>query len=99
MDESREHHQGEDAPPTLTADFTFCNEDAAYAKDVAERCMTKYLESLLEHYNLMGTHLDDMKGYTGYGKQAAKLREIGFDKYVRGFLAANAYGTPEEMLE
>ena len=94
----RRHH-GEDAPPVMTADFTFCHEDAAHAKEVAERCMAKYLESLLEHYNLMGTHLDEMKGYTGYGKQAAKLREIGFDKYVSGFLAANAYGTPDEMLE
>ena len=93
------HHHGTEAPPTMTADFTFCHEDPVYARERAEACMTTYLQSLLEHYNLMGTHLDDMKGYTGYGKQAAKLREIGFDRYIRGFMASNSFGTPEEMLE
>jgi alkanesulfonate monooxygenase SsuD/methylene tetrahydromethanopterin reductase-like flavin-dependent oxidoreductase (luciferase family) len=93
------HYQGEDAPPVMTADFTFCHPDGEHAREVAEQSMAVYLQSLLEHYDLMGTHLDDMEGYTGYGKQAAKLREIGFDKYVDGFLAANSYGTPEQMLE
>ncbi|MEZ5558982.1 MAG: LLM class flavin-dependent oxidoreductase [Pseudomonadales bacterium] len=90
---------GEPAPPPLTADFAFCHTDPGYARDVAEQCLATYLQSLLEHYELMGTHLDQMQGYQGYGRQAAKLREIGFEKYVEGFLAANAYGTPEQMLE
>tara|TARA_Y100000780_G_scaffold156674_1_gene141412 strand:- start:511 stop:1584 length:1074 start_codon:yes stop_codon:yes gene_type:complete len=97
--ERYEHHQGKTAPPTMTADFTFCHNDPDHARDVAEQCMATYLQSLLEHYELMGDHLDNMEGYQGYGKQAAKLREIGFDKYVDGFLAANAYGTPAQMLE
>ena len=90
---------GTSAPAMLTADFTFCHEDGDYAREVAEQCLVTYLQSLLEHYDLMGNHLDEMKGYQGYGRQAAKLREIGFDKFVDGFLAANAYGTPAEMLE
>ena len=93
------HHNREQPPPVMTADFTFCHEDADYANEVAEQCMATYLQSLLEHYELMGNHLDELKGYTGYGKQAAKLREVGFEKYVAGFLAANAYGTPTEMIE
>ena len=97
--EQFERQHGEPAPPVLTADFTFCHEDPVYAQEVAEEAQATYLASLLEHYDLMGTHLDEMAGYQGYGKQAAKLREIGFDKYVSGFLAANSYGTPEVMLE
>ena len=93
------HHNREQPPPVMTADFTFCHEDADYANEVAEQCMATYLQSLLEHYELMGNHLDELKGCTGYGKQAAKLREVGFEKYVAGFLAANAYGTPTEMIE
>ena len=84
--------------PVMTADFTFCHQDPDYARTVAERCMATYLQSLLEHYELMSTHLDNMPGYQGYGRQAATLRNIGFDKYLDGFLAANAYGTPEQML-
>ena len=93
------YHNAAEAPPVMTADFTFCHEDPVYARERAEQCMAAYLQSLLEHYNLMGTHLDEMKGYTGYGKQAAKLREIGFDRYLRGFMASNSFGTPEQMIE
>ena len=85
-------------PTTNTADFTFCHTDAAYAQEVAERSMACYLRSLLEHYELMDDHLLQVKGYEGYGKQAGTLKAIGFDKYLGGFLAANAYGTPEQML-
>lgn len=84
--------------PIMTADFTFCHNDAAYAQEVAERSMACYLRSLLEHYELMDDHLLQVKGYEGYGKQAGTLKAIGFDKYLGGFLAANAYGTPEQML-
>ena len=93
------HYHGSEAPPTMTAAFTFCHPDPEYALETAEQCMAMYLQSLLEHYELMGDHLSDIKGYQGYGKQAAKLREIGFDKYVNGFLASNSYGTPQRMLE
>ena len=90
---------GRPAPPPLIADFTYCSHDVAHGKAVAERAMSTYLASLLEHYELMGDHLGETKGYGAYGKQAETLRNIGFDKYVDGFLAANAYGTPESMIE
>ncbi len=91
-------HQGTPAHAPMTADFTYCHQDPAVAKEVGEEGLANYLASLLEHYELTGEHLDDMKGYRGYGKQAALLREHGFDKFIEGFLAANAYGTPEQLL-
>jgi alkanesulfonate monooxygenase SsuD/methylene tetrahydromethanopterin reductase-like flavin-dependent oxidoreductase (luciferase family) len=93
-----EHH-GREAPPVLTADFTFCHPDPAAARDIGEQCMAVYLQSLLEHYDLMGNQLDNLPGYQTYAKQASKLRQIGFDKYVNGFLASNSYGTPKQMIE
>jgi len=94
----REIH-GREAPPVMVADFTFCHEDADYAHNQAEQYLATYLQSLLEHYELMGDHLGKTKGYTGYGKQAEVLRHIGFERYVEGFLASNAYGTPQQMLD
>lgn len=101
-----EHHRtlfkeihGREAPPVMVADFTFCHTDAGYAQEKAEQYLSNYLQSLLEHYELMGDHLAETKGYQGYGKQAEILKHIGFDRYVEGFLASNAYGTPEQMLE
>lgn len=90
---------GCDAPPVMVADFTFCHSDAEYAKKAAETYLSSYLSSLLEHYELMGTHLSETKGYQGYGEVAEYLRKHGFDKYVQAFLAANAYGTPDQMIE
>lgn len=90
---------GRDAHAIMTADFTYCHQDEAVAKEVGEEGLANYLASLLEHYELTGEHLDDLKGYRGYGKQAALLREHGYDRFIEGFLAANAYGTPDQLLE
>ncbi len=88
-----------DAPPVMVADFTFCHSDGEYAQKAAERYLSSYLSSLLEHYELMGSHLEETKGYQGYGEVAKYLRKHGFEKYVQAFLAANAYGTPDQMIE
>ena len=90
---------GRDAPPIMTADFCFCHADEKYAREQAEQYLAIYLQSLLEHYELMGDHLGKTKGYTAYGKQAEILKHIGFDKYVQGFQASNAYGTPGQILD
>lgn len=89
---------GRDAPPVMIADFTFCHPDRDYAHECGEQYLASYLASILEHYELMGDHLANTRGYERYGQQAAALRAIGFEKYVEGFLASNAYGTPEEII-
>ena len=61
--------------------------------------MGSYLASLLEHYELMGDHFEDMAGYQGYGKNAELLRKLGETGFLKGFLRANAYGTPDQILE
>ena len=91
-------HDSEAAPP-LIADFTYCHEDPDLARERGEEYLASYLASILEHYELMGDHLAKTKGYERYGKQAETLREIGFEKYVQGFLASNAYGTPDQIIE
>lgn len=89
---------GSEPPPLMIADFTYCHEDAGLAKERAEEYLASYLASILGHYDLMGEHLAKTKGYERYGAQAEVLREIGFEKYVEGFQASNAYGTPDEIL-
>jgi alkanesulfonate monooxygenase SsuD/methylene tetrahydromethanopterin reductase-like flavin-dependent oxidoreductase (luciferase family) len=93
-----EHH-GVAAPPPMTADFCYVHPDADHAKEVAEEHLARYLTTILNHYELMSDHFDDMEGYQGYGRQAELLRKIGFEGYVKGFLASNAYGTPDQILE
>jgi alkanesulfonate monooxygenase SsuD/methylene tetrahydromethanopterin reductase-like flavin-dependent oxidoreductase (luciferase family) len=94
----RELH-GTEAPAPMTADFTFVHPDADYAKEMAERHMAVYLMSILEHYELFSDHFAEINGYRGYAKQAQFLEKIGVDGYIKGFLAANAWGTPEQLIE
>lgn len=94
----REHHDGE-APPVMVADFTYCHADPEHAKRAGEQYLNSYLSSLLEHYELMGDHLEKTPGYETYGEVAKFLQEKGFDRYIEAFLASNAYGTPDQMIE
>ncbi len=90
---------GEEAPGPLTVDLVVCDHDGDRAREVAERHLRSYLESILEHYEVMGTHFKDTAGYQQYAVGAEMLRDIGFETYAESFLAANAYGTPEQILE
>lgn len=93
-----EQIHGEEAPPVMTADFVFCHPDKAYARAKAREYLGAYLDTLLEHYELMGDHFDTTEGYQGYGKQAETLRRVGVEGYLEGFLAANVFGTPDQIL-
>lgn len=93
----RELH-GADAPPPLTADFTYCDTDAGRAVEHATVYMSSYLASLLEHYELMGEHFGETEGYRGYQKNAEQLRRVGEAGFLKGFLKANAFGTPDQIL-
>ncbi|MDH4147165.1 MAG: LLM class flavin-dependent oxidoreductase [Acidimicrobiia bacterium] len=102
LNEYRDAYQakfGEAAPPPMTADFVVCDPDPELAKELAVEHMTAYLMSILDHYELFSDHFKDIKGYRGYGKQSDLLNKIGVEGYVKGFLGANAFGTPDQILE
>jgi alkanesulfonate monooxygenase SsuD/methylene tetrahydromethanopterin reductase-like flavin-dependent oxidoreductase (luciferase family) len=86
------------APPVLTCDFIYCDENANRGEELATKYLGTYLASLLDHYELMGEHFSDTKGYEGYGKNAEVMRAMGESGFLKGFMRANAYGTPEQIL-
>ncbi len=89
---------GRPAPPPMTADFTYCAENGDRAVEQATLYQGTYLASLLEHYELMSDHFADTKGYRGYAANAERLRQIGETGFLKGFLRANAFGTPDQIL-
>jgi alkanesulfonate monooxygenase SsuD/methylene tetrahydromethanopterin reductase-like flavin-dependent oxidoreductase (luciferase family) len=89
---------GTEAPPVLTCDFIYCDENEARGEELATQYLGTYLASLLDHYELMGEHFSSMTGYEGYGKNAETLRAVGESGFLKGFLLANAYGTPDQIL-
>jgi hypothetical protein len=96
----RELH-GEAAPPPLTCDFTYCGADRAEARERATRYLGTYLASVLEHYEVLGAHFAETKGYEAYARASDVLRGAGDaapEHFLRSFLKAVAFGTPDEIL-
>jgi len=96
--EQFQKQNGSPAPPVLTCDFIYCDEKADRGEELATQYLGTYLASLLDHYELMGEHFSDMAGYEGYGKNAEMMRAIGESGFLKGFMRANAYGTPDQIL-
>jgi alkanesulfonate monooxygenase SsuD/methylene tetrahydromethanopterin reductase-like flavin-dependent oxidoreductase (luciferase family) len=83
----------------MTCDFVYCDTDAARAETVAQRHIAGYLTQVLAHYELADEHFKEAKGYESYGNAVDLLRAIGQDKLCEMYLAVQAWGTPEQILE
>ena len=70
---------GSEAPPVLTCDFSYCDENAERGEERAAQYLGSYLGSLLEHYELMGEHFAEIEGSQGYGTNAELLRAVESD--------------------
>ena len=83
-------YNGVAAPPVVTADQCICAPTSAEANELAERHMACFVDSNLEHYELMSTHFTTAKGYDAYAKKSEIARTTGRGVAVRS--------TPDEVL-
>jgi alkanesulfonate monooxygenase SsuD/methylene tetrahydromethanopterin reductase-like flavin-dependent oxidoreductase (luciferase family) len=91
---------GVDAPPTVCAGWTFCDEDADRAREMAVRWIGGYWETVLRHYELAAGHLSKTKGYEYYGRLSEIAREKGgTDALTEFFLSLQIWGTPAQCIE
>ena len=69
-------YQGTEAPPMLIADFCFCWPSLAEAKELARHYMGTFVHSNFEHYELLGEHFAQVKGYDAYAQKAEIARKV-----------------------
>ena len=91
---------GGEAPPPVVSGWTFCDEDEERAREMAVRYIGGYWKTVVEHYELVGDHLQSTKGYESY----ARMQEIasapgGADAMTEFFLGLQVWGTPEQCYE
>jgi len=93
-----EELHGEVPPPPLICDFVYCHGDEAIAAERGPAYIASYLESVLEHYEIMGDHFAQTKGYEAYAGAAGALRRMGTTGFLEGFLDATCHGTPAQII-
>ena len=91
---------GLEAPPPIVAGWTYCDENADRAAEMAHRYIGGYYRSVVRHYELVGDHLTKMKGYESYAEMQRKTSaEGGVDAMTDFFTNLQIWGTPEQCFE
>ncbi len=93
----REMH-GMEAGAPLLADFCVCTPTMDGAEEKAIKYMGKFVESNFYHYELLGDHFAQVKGYDAYAQKIALAKEIGMAGIVKAFTQAAVWGTPDHIL-
>jgi alkanesulfonate monooxygenase SsuD/methylene tetrahydromethanopterin reductase-like flavin-dependent oxidoreductase (luciferase family) len=93
----RKYH-GAEAPPLMIADFCVCWPSLAEAEELARRYMGTFVHSNFEHYELLGEHFAQVKGYDAYAQKAEIARKGGMDGAIDGFMKAAVWGPPDRVL-
>ncbi len=88
-----------EAPRPIASGWTFCDEDAERAYEMARRYIGGYFQTVLDHYNFGGDHLGRTKGYEYYGKMAEKIQVYGAESVSDFFMNLQVWGTPEQCHE
>jgi len=86
-------------PPPLMAGIAVCNEDAGRAEELARKHIAGYLLTVMHHYELMGEHFKNAKGYESYGQAVDMLRDMGLEGMANAYVDAQAWGTPQQILD
>ena len=103
INKGRELHQqyhGRPAPAPMLTDFAICTTSDAQAEEWARRYQGMFTESNFHHYEFLGEHFKNVKGYGGYQQKAEFARKTGGDLSgaVDNFMKAASWGTPDRIL-
>lgn len=91
-------YQGKEPRPMLFTDMTIVDTDLERARANAEKYIAGYLVSVMEHYEMMGEHYKESKGYESYGAAVDMLREAGMEKMCAAYIEQQVWGTPDMVL-
>lgn len=83
---------------TKLALWTYVAETAEEAERGAQQYMTEYADSALRHYELLGSHLENTKGYKEYGQLQKALREDA-SPFRQAFYSSHPWGTPDQTIK
>ena len=92
-------HHHEQAPPPFVASFVYCDENADRAEEMANRHLGGYWHSMVEHYEMDGSHFKNIKGYEWYANASAHINNDGAAAARQFFVDLHVWGTPEQCYQ
>ena len=91
---------GQTAPPPIVSGWTFVDEDAGRAEEMAHKYIGKYFDSIVRHYEFDKPHLKETPGYEHHGLMYDRLvAPGGLEEMENFFVGLQIYGTPEQVFE
>ena len=90
---------GTEPPPPLVAGWTFVDESADRAEEMAMRYIGKYYDTVMKHYEFKRDHLKSTRGYEYYAALTKYIDKRGQDGAAADFARLHPWGTPEQVYE
>ena len=90
------HQAGHGPSHTKLALWTYVADNPHKAETSARQYMCEYADSALRHYELLGSHLEGVKGYKEYGELQKALSQDA-DPFRQAFYRSHPWGTPEQV--
>ena len=96
----REVHGEDSTPPApMSGGFTFVDENADRAEELAYRYIGQYYRTVLEHYEFDADAHAGVKGYEFYTGITRYISRHGSEGAVEDFVKLMPWGTPDQVLE
>jgi alkanesulfonate monooxygenase SsuD/methylene tetrahydromethanopterin reductase-like flavin-dependent oxidoreductase (luciferase family) len=90
---------GTPAPAPIIVGWTFVDEDADRAREMAYKYIGRYYRSTVAHYEFANSELHKVQGYEYYQRISNKIQQIGEDRFIDFLVDLQVWGTPEQCLE
>lgn len=92
------YHPNRKLRPILLTEMMVCDSDAKRARESAEKYVAGYCMSVLHHYEMLGEHYKEAKGYKAYGDAVDAMRAMGKEGIAKAYVDQQICGTPDQML-
>ncbi|MGQ0482444.1 MAG: LLM class flavin-dependent oxidoreductase [Pseudonocardia sp.] len=91
---------GEEPPPPVCAGWTFVDEDAGRAEELARQHIGGYWRSVVDHYEFDKPHLKSTPGYEFHSLMYDRLNAPnGLQRMTDFYIGLQPWGTPEQVVE
>lgn len=89
---------GEEAPAPVLGGWVYCDEDAGRAEEMARKYIGGYYQTVVDHYEMQGSHLKDTKGYESYVAMQ-EMANADLERMIEFFLSIQVWGTPAQCYD